>query len=285
MKASPRDSQFERRYLFIGGGCSAGGWFTKLGPNKDVSIPVPSVAPVHLPLVGGLSESESGPISIRYEPSHFPGVSRKMLKDTLGKELFSINSAKSSVRSNKDARKRVSIVTRSEATGMNFKEKFFLEYGELTMETSQGESDQYPTIKIGSAQLTGLTLGGKPLTITFDVSTLNRYSNMEKLKAAFGAGQKLPPVLRTFSKTPKSQLFTNKTNYSFGSLVKSIQGELPEGAYIEPNGYTINWPGFGKIVLGEILISPYMRRVALVRLKLCNFEGISGCGGGSYWPG
>jgi hypothetical protein len=284
MKASNRGSELDRRYLFIGGGCSAGGWFTKLGPNRDVKIPVPSIAPVHLPLVGGLSESQSGPVSICYEASHFPGVPKKLLKDVVGRELFSIESAKCSVRSSRDENRRVSIATYSEASKMRFKEGFYLEYGNLNMETSQGEHDEYPTIRIGPSQLTGLTLGGKPLTITLDTDTLNRYPTMKKLKSAFETGKKKSHLLHTFTQK-KSKLVTSPGNYVTGSLVTSIQGELPPGAYIEPNGYTINWPAFGKIILGEILISSFLRRVALVRLKLCNFEGISGCGGGSYWPG
>jgi hypothetical protein len=67
-------------------------------------------------------------------------------------------------------------------------------------------------------------------------------------------------------------------------MVKKIEGRLPEGASIEDNGYIINWPGFGKVILGEILIWPYVRRVTLVRLKHSDTEIGSGCSGGSTWP-
>jgi hypothetical protein len=67
-------------------------------------------------------------------------------------------------------------------------------------------------------------------------------------------------------------------------LVKKIEGRLPDGASIEDNGYIINWPAFGKIILGEILIGPYVRRVTLVRLKHSDTEIGSGCSGGSTWP-
>jgi hypothetical protein len=280
------DSRLDSRYLFIGGGCAAGGWFTKLGPNRDVKIPVPSVAPVHLPLVGGLSESKSGSVSVEYQRSHFPGIAKKLLGDVLGKKLFSIKSAKSFVRSDKDtANKRFQVTTRSEVNSMRFKEGFSLDYGKLSMESVHVGDNTYPSIQIGPSELTGLRLGRKLLKVTLDADAINQCPNMDELERMFNA-KKLKSLARTFATDPKTgNLYKTKTNYVMGSLVKSIEGELPPGAYIEENGYTINWPAFGKIILGEILISPYMRRVALVRLKLCDFEGISGCSGGSSWPG
>jgi len=64
--------------------------------------------------------------------------------------------------------------------------------------------------------------------------------------------------------------------------VKNITGVPRE--WIEENGYTIAWPGFGKVILGEILIGAYVRRVTLVRLKHCDIEIGGGCDGGSTWP-
>jgi hypothetical protein len=279
------DSRLDSRYLFIGGGTGAGGWFTKLGPNKDVSIPVPSVAPVHLPLVGGLSEAKSGAVNIEYERLHFPGIPKKLLGEILGQRLFSVKSAKSSVRSSADRpNKRFQVTTYSEVTSMKFKNGFALDFGKLNMESLHTGDNPFPAVHLGPSELSGLRLGKKPLKVTLDVDSLNRYPTLDELEKAFAA-KKLPRTLaRTLAVDESGRLYKSKTNYVVGSIVKSIEGDLPPGAYVEKNGYTINWPDFGKIVLGEILITPYMRRAALVRLKLCDFEAISGCSGGSSWP-
>jgi hypothetical protein len=67
-----------------------------------------------------------------------------------------------------------------------------------------------------------------------------------------------------------------------GSIVKKITCD--SSLRIEDNGYTIVWPGFGKIIIGEILVGAFVRRVVLVRLKHCDIEIGGGCGGGSTWP-
>src|SRR5436305_1676531 len=50
------DSRKDKRYLHIAGAFGAGGRFTKAG-KPPIDLPIETVAPVHLPMVGGRSES------------------------------------------------------------------------------------------------------------------------------------------------------------------------------------------------------------------------------------
>ena len=46
------------------------------------------------------------------------------------------------------------------------------------------------------------------------------------------------------------------------------KGKLPEGAEVSEDSHVIVWPDFGKVILGEMLISDFSRRLTMVRLEL-----------------
>jgi hypothetical protein len=52
------------------------------------------------------------------------------------------------------------------------------------------------------------------------------------------------------------------------SIIRSIEAldPLPSGADIDE--HVITWPDFGKVILGEMLISDFNRRLTMVRLEL-----------------
>ena len=56
----PRD--YPSRYLHISGAFALGGTFTHVAPGVDVQIP--TVAPVHLPMAGGISEVKVKKVSL-----------------------------------------------------------------------------------------------------------------------------------------------------------------------------------------------------------------------------
>ena len=54
------------------------------------------------------------------------------------------------------------------------------------------------------------------------------------------------------------------------SLVERIEwdGKLPKGADVSEDSHVIVWPDFGKVVLGEMLIAHFNRRLTMMRLEL-----------------
>jgi len=50
------DSRNDKRYLHIAGAFGVGGRLTKIG-DVPIDLPIETVAPAHLPMVGGRSES------------------------------------------------------------------------------------------------------------------------------------------------------------------------------------------------------------------------------------
>jgi hypothetical protein len=128
-------------------------------------------------------------------------------------------------------------------------------------------------------------LGGYELTVTLDTATFNKYSTFAGLEEAYLAGKLPKTLVRTFKIDEKTKKFhRNPSGYVIASIVKKIDGALPDGATIEPNGYAIDWPEFGRIILGEVVMGPYIRRGILVRLEHSDDEIGSGCSGGSYYP-
>ena len=127
-------------------------------------------------------------------------------------------------------------------------------------------------------------LGKLKVTVELDLEAFNSFPTLDTLEPALLRGDKRisRQVLKSFLRNSDGSLHRNQSGYTFGSIVKSIKGVPPD--WIEENGYTIVWPGFGKVILGEILVGVFVRRVILVRLKHCDIEIGGGCDGGSTWP-
>jgi hypothetical protein len=75
--------------------------------------------------------------------------------------------------------------------------------------------------------------------------------------------------------------YRNPSGYVVGSIVEKVEGLPSDATY---NGYTVHWPPFGNLILGEMVITPYMRRISLIRFTYSNGSGGSGCSGGSTLP-
>jgi hypothetical protein len=275
----------ETRYLHIGGGFAAGGWFTGLGPNGDVNVPIPSVAPVHLPLVGGVSESKATKIVVDCSKVDFGKLDRATRADWKGRTLLTMGSGYAKVEAIPNAPGKPfqsRVVAEIKALKVD---SFSLKQATLNMATWHDPAkDPQPKVTFGDTAILGLKLGRNELTITLDTATFNKYATMREFEAAFAAGQLPRTLVQTLAVDENGVLHRNSSMYVVGSLVKKIEGKLPDGATIDPNGYTITWPGFGKIILGEVTMGGFLRRASLLRLKHSDDEFCSGCSGGSYYP-
>lgn len=278
------DSRLDPRYIFIGGGSVAGGWLTNLGPDKNIDVAIPSVAPVHLPVVGGISSASVTDYSFRYTESQLQKVSRKQARSLLGKEFLYIGSAAVSTQAGPEVRGKSRVLkTSSEGKSIRIDGRVFVDEIAFTIESSSPSPGILPTITI-EGKFPILNLDGYTLEIELDTKAINSVATPADLEKALKS-KKPATVARTVAVQPKTGgLHRSVSGYSITSIVKSINGKLPPGAYVESNGYTIVWPDFGKIMLGEVLVNPYMRRLSMLRLKRSDFELFGGCGGGSDWP-
>lgn len=275
----PKD--YPRRYIHIAGGFAAGGTLTRIGPDVQTNLPVQTVAPVDLPMVGGISENTNTGVSVKGRDSGVAGLST----DLMDRELVSIEWAHSLVQSDPyveggPAGSR----TLTEARSVR------LDAGTITIESMRLEmrsvhlpDARLPQISFGATSITGLRLGGRPVTLTLDLDTFNRYPTLAALEAAFrsdaGLNRELAPRFLVDPQT--GGFYRNESGYAVGSILKGVTG-LPHGATLD--GYTINWQGFGRIILGEVFMGAYVRRATLIRVVHSDFDGGSGCTGGSWYP-
>ncbi len=67
-------------------------------------------------------------------------------------------------------------------------------------------------------------------------------------------------------------------------MVKKINLDGPQAELekIHIDGYSIKWDGFGKIFLGEVIVSAEDRKIDMIRLKMGSDAGGSGISGGGH---
>jgi hypothetical protein len=273
------------RYLYVSGGFAVGG---------VLATDVPTTAAVHLPLSGGVSEAigRSGFLDCRHLP--FPGLRGDALKKAQARKILRFG--KSAVVSRSvvpRARTRGSATTTYVSTlqglieAAKYEDMSFNAIG-LSMQSSHDiTASVFPDITVGKPSETfidGLTIGGCELKVTFDLALLNALPTLEKLEEAFERDQDIRARLSKTFRLHDGQLYKSKSGFLQGSLVKKISGPLPEGAFIEEDGYTITWPGHGQYIVGQILIGAFLRRVTMLRVHSSDLEFFGGCSGGSTYP-
>jgi len=277
---------YASRYLYISGAFAVGGTFTRIAPDVNIHMQVPTIAPVHLPMVGGISEAKQKKrIVVDFSSAKFERVSGKRKRQLQKQEALSIGSAHSLAQSGPEIPGKP-FVSRSlsEVESVRVTGGFFLKYGLLNLKsTHDPRKNRHPQITFGKTEIRGLKLGESKLKITLDVSPFNKYPTLQGFETAFQNDARLRQNLSSrFLLDPKTGgLHRNESGYVIGSLVKTVEG-LPDDASFD--GFTITWPKFGQIILGEVLMGPYVRRVSLVRFKHSDGDIGSGCSGGSTWP-
>ena len=275
----------ESHYVHIGSAYAAGGSFTRVGSSIAIDVPIPTVASVELPRVGGLSTIKTPKWSLDCSKVQFAPMEKAKLAKLRQTKLIDIASATATCKALPDVpdQPRRSFVS-VEAKGVRVDGGFSLKSGKLNLQSVHARDERHPRITFGPTELTGLKLGKLGVNVEFDLEAFKKFSTLEMLEAALKRKDKgiSARVAASFLRRNDGSLYRNAEGYAIGSIVKSITGVPKE--WIEQDGYTISWPGFGKVILGEILISDNIRRATLIRIKHSDIEILGGLDGGSSWP-
>jgi hypothetical protein len=278
--------QYPPRYLHIVGAFAAGGVLSDLHPSLSAfKLPVHAVAPVHLPMAGGTSEAKASKVLVHGKKVKFGKIDRKLLNQLKKKKLISMASAYSLAQTGHNVQGQpFTSKTVSEIKTVQVCDDVTLKYGVLNLESSHDTANSlHPHITFGKTDIVGLKLGKYNLKLTIDVAPFNQYPTLEGFENAFNNDPAFRAAMapRMVLDRTTGGLHKNPSGYVVGSIVKSVTG-LPPDATLD--GFIIDWPKVGKIVLGEVLMGPYVRRVTLLRLKKACTEYGSGCSGGSTYP-
>jgi hypothetical protein len=233
---------------------------------------------------GGISEAKVGRTSVTCRNGRFGGMPPAELRRWKATEWISIGSGYSLAQSEEEIPgKPYGSRAVSEVKSVKILGGLSLKHCLLTMQSSHDvDKANHPSIKFGKTEITGLRLGKTELKITLDLDTFNKFPTMEAFEAAFQSDAKLRAALSPRFLMNGTALHKSKSGYVMGSLVKKIEG-LPKDAKLL-DAYTIFWPPVGRIVLGEVLMGPHIRRVTMLRVKdSCGGVG-SGCNGGGGLP-
>jgi hypothetical protein len=291
MKAkNPSDSlsparSTRRRYIHIGGAFAAGGYFSRVGQDVAIDVPVPTVASVELPMVGGISTATAKKWSLDCSKVKFGPMPKDVVSKLRQTQLLVVDSATTTCRSIRAVSNEPHLSSTSvDVKGVKIDGGFSVKRALLNLQSEHPRDQKYPRISFGTTEITGLKLGKLNVTVELDLETFNKYPTLELLEPALLRRDKsvTARVAGSFLRNADGGLFRNASGYTVGSIVKNITGVPKE--WIEEDGYTIAWPGFGKIVLGEIIVGAYLRRVTLIRLQHSCLEISGGCDGGSTWP-
>jgi hypothetical protein len=277
--------EYPARYIHIAGALAAGGTLTRIDPDTKINHQIPTIASVQLPDVGGLSETKTGPFFMKGKDTNLESIVSELRSLFMDRELISIGSAHALVQSDPEVEGGpAGSRTLSELNSFRMDGGVSLDHCRLSMRSVQGRTDPYPRFSLAGTELQGLKLGNYELKITLDLDTFNRYPTVNDLDTAFQRNADLRRELSArFATDPKTGgLFRGQSGFVVGSLFKSVEG-LPPGATVK-NGYTIDWPGFGQIIVGEVFMQAQIWKVSMVRIVHSAVLLNSGSSGGCWYP-
>jgi hypothetical protein len=248
-----------------------GGRIVKLDGRTGLNIPITVQGASSLPVVGGVSVFKPAKCAI---PAS--GRSKRM--------LVTAQSVATTAESDAE-REGGPHVTRVKADIKTVRiiDTISIKQVVLNLTSTHKPGSDDPQISLGECKIAGLKLGAFSLEVKLDLSTLRDCDTKKKLSETYERDADFRRKnFRRFN-TPEQdrKIKEYSGEYYVCSIVDEISGDLPKGARIDEDGYTIHWPGIGRIVLGEMLISRNSRRLTMVRVQLgCQTEGYAAVGEG-----
>jgi hypothetical protein len=159
-------------------------------------------------------------------------------------------------------------MVRADVRAVRLLDRISISRVKLNLRSTHRSGDRFPRISTEDSEITGLKLGRHPITVTLDSKTFKTADTKESLAETYAKNASFRKrKAKKFNTPPDSETIQEYSGgYYVCSIVESISGKLPDGAFIDENGYTIVWPGVGRVVLGEMLISENSRRLTMVRV-------------------
>ena len=249
---------FENRFIYTGSAAGTNARFTRIDPDRNLNHVIPVQAASHLPVTGGFSESRTSNFSFSVEKP------RPM-------KLFSV--ASSFTRAVSDVPTDGKTHT-TEATAvvecLTILDWLHVELVRASLKSVHGPKDSYATITPFDTDIKGLRLGDTLVTVEFDLTPFQQHGTKTSLAELYkkDADFRKTNFKRFNAKDAEDDKLPESKGVCIGSLVKNItiQGKVPSDVVVD--GYTIKWPNVGRVILGEVLITDYYRRLTMLRVQL-----------------
>lgn len=239
----------EKRFIFRGNAVGAAGHIHK---PEDLIIWVQGAS--SLPVIGGYSQST---------------VERVKFSDVLSVEHVRTQATGDF----SETAKAYMTLANSVVKGLNVNSRLTGDSLEATLTSSHPEDGSEPSIVPTGTAIVNLRLDGYPVNVTIDTDLFTKYATKESLSRAYASddafykryGHRFLKSEKDKKAPPGKRQIPEAGGYIVTSIVSNIQTKHPKAA-VSGNVITLN--GFGRIFLGELLITDVSRRLTLVRLKL-----------------
>lgn len=263
---SPAPAQ---RYLYSGHTVGASAQFNRLDKVKDLNHVIPTLGASVLPITGGLSRGHADNYAYHVdEPRH--------------RTLLSVHRIDSTARGTEFA-DRYETEIEAYIESIHVVEMLHIDAVKLhvrsTLAKSEGEPSA-PSVNSNGNLIAGMRLGGVKVTIGLDEEPLAYCGHQEQLAAFY---KKQPAAYRRkhaarFGTPADTDEIAAPHGHSKFSLVREIRLKGPEAELqaMSVEGYTIRWKGFGRLILGEVIVKGNNRQVTMVRLEMGSSAGGSG---------
>lgn len=150
--------------------------------------------------------------------------------------------------------------------------RFFVDRASAYLRTVYREGDVQPAITPVEADLDGLVIDGVRFTVTLDTAPLSTFATCNDFHHAAMHDSRFKETHgeRVLSLRDPSASGPSGKGCFVCSVVERIEweGALPQGAEVDEDSHVIVWPDFGTVILGEVLIADFSRRLTMVRLEL-----------------
>jgi hypothetical protein len=195
------------------------------------------------------------------------GYTRARVENFRHRELFSFASAHTQASGILSEKSRAfETLMSGELEGLNILDMVKAEHivGRLSSKHPEDPPEQgpdEPTVSPVGSHYGKLVVGGYVLTPVIDVNVFNRVCSYTELCTEIGSDS----GLRARFNIPEEAELPPKRGLLIGSIVSEIRGGGPG---LEISGHTVHVRGFGTLYFGEFLISPYSRRLVMLRASL-----------------
>jgi|SRR5438477_158600 len=249
----------EKRFAFHGNAVGAAGHIHK--PDDSI-IWVQGAS--SLPVVGG------------YSRSHIERVK-------FGDVLFAESISTRTTGDYSEREKAYKTLANSVVKGLHIQGRLTADALEATLASTHPDEESEPTIVPSGTHIVNLRIDGFPINVSVDVDLFTKYATRESLSRAYAGddaffnhhGKRFQSSRHAQPPSTTNRQIPEVRGYITCSIVSEIRTEHPK---IIIDGHVLTLDGFGRIYLGELLITSVSRRLTLLRVKLGSpIEGDVAC--------
>lgn len=251
------------RFIFAGHAIGVAAQFHRLGEVTNLNHCIPTLGASALPVTGGLSRSHAS--NFCFEVDH-----------PARRKLLSVRHVES-IAEGRTFGDRYETEVESEIRSVGVVDKLHIDLIRVHVLATRSKSDPAPVITTKGNKIEGLRLGTVEAKIELDDEPLGFCANQKQLAGFFqgqSAAWRAEHAWRFGAAAEMADIPKNNERSKF-SLVRKVtlSGDQDPQHPVTVKGNVIHWEPFGRIILGEVLVTPDSRRVTLVRLAMGSDDG------------